>query len=113
MPTLEEAQTRKIEEFKAARDAEEIEPIEVDGALFDYDEKARDRISAAIIALENGGSIAWTLADNTSKTVTAADLKAVIAAVAVRSNTLHVKYRQLKEQVLAATTNEAVEAITW
>lgn len=113
VPTLEEAQNRKIEALKQARDQEEVEPIDVDGALFDYDEKARDRINAAIIALEGGGEIAWTLADNTNKTVTANDLKAVIVAVAIRSNILHVKYRTLKEQVLAATSNEAVDAIEW
>ena len=81
--------------------------------LFDYDDKARDRIQAAIIALNAGGHIDWTLADNTNVTVTNLDLEDVVRAVAVRSNTLHVTYRQLKEQVMAAETNEEVEAIHW
>ena len=90
-----------------------MEPIQTDKGLFDYDDKARDRIQAAIIALNAGGHIDWTLADNTNVTVTNLDLEDVVRAVAVRSNTLHVTYRQLKEQVMAAATNEEVEAIHW
>jgi len=46
-------------------------------------------------------------------TVTAADLRAVIAAVAMRSNALHVKYRTLKQQVQECKTMEELEAIKW
>jgi len=111
---LDEAKLRKIEELKSYRDTEEVEPIEVNGHLFDYDDKARERINAAIIALDlTQGTITWTLADNTDTEVTATDLKYVVAIVAQRSNSLHIKYRQLKEQVLNAETVEEVESITW
>ena len=69
---------------------------------------------AAIIALDQThGSIGWTCADNSVVVVTADDLRGVIAAAAVRSNALHVIYRELKEAVQAATTNEEVESINW
>jgi hypothetical protein len=110
---LNEAKETKISELKTIRDAKEVEPIQTDKGLFDYDDKARDRIQAAIIALNAGGRIDWTLADNTNVTVTNLDLEDVVRSVAVRSNTLHVTYRQLKEQVMAAETNEEVEAIHW
>lgn len=115
VPPLADVKEQKIAELKAARDAAEVEPIEYNEHIFDYDDKARDRINAAIIALEvqEGASIDWTLADNTSTSVTAADLRGVIAAVAVRSNALHIKYRELKEQVQSAVTNAEVEAIKW
>ncbi len=106
-------QENKIGQFKLLRDIEEVKPITVNGHLFDYDNKARERINAAIIALEGQDPIYWTLADNTNVLVSSNDLKDVVRAVAVRSNTLHVKYRQLKEQVLGATTKEEVDAITW
>lgn len=115
-PSIEELQTIKIAAFKAARDSEEVLPIEYNGNLFDYDEKARDRINAAIIALDAQGTeatIDWTTADNNDVPVTANDLRAIIAAVAVRSNSLHVKYRNLKEQVETAKTAEEIEAINW
>lgn len=106
----------KIAVFKTARDAEEVLPIEYNGNLFDYDEKARDRINAAIIALDAQGAeatIDWTTADNKDVALTANDLRAVIGAVAVRSNTLHVKYRNLKTQAEAAETVEELNAINW
>ena len=112
--SLDEIKANKIAELKNIRDAKEVEDIEVNGKLFDYDDKARERINAAIVALElTQGTITWTLADNTDTEVTATDLKYVIAYVAQRSNGLHIKYRNLKEQVLSAQTVEEVESITW
>lgn len=112
--TIDELKADKINEFKSIRDTEEVKPIAYQGYSFDYDDKARDRISAAIIALDvSKGQIAWTTADNTEVMVNADDLRGVIANVAVRSNELHVKYRELKEQVNACTTKEALEKIVW
>lgn len=114
VPPLEEIQEQKIAKLKAKRDEEEVKPIEYQGNRYDYDDKARDRINAAIIALDiTGQSIEWTTADNTNVTVTAQDLRNIIAAVAIRSNELHVKYRSLKEQVLACATAEEVAEIVW
>lgn len=116
IPSVQEVQEEMIARFKVNRDAEEVKPIEYQGKLYDYDEKARDRINAAIIALDaqgEGANIAWTLADNSSVTVTANDLRMVIANVAIRSNTLHVKYRDLKEQVLACKSLKELEEIVW
>ena len=113
-PTLEEAKAEKITQLKALRDTKEVEDILVNGHMYDYDEKARERINAAIIALDvSGGSIMWTLADNTDTEVTATDLKYVIAMVAQRSNALHMKYRTLKESVENAQSKEEVEAVNW
>lgn len=113
---IENVKQRKILMLKRQRDTAEVEPIEYNGHSYDYDDKARDRINAAIIALDQQGAdaaIAWTTADDNDVTVTAADLRAVIAAVAVRSNALHVKYRTLKQQVQECKTMEELEAIKW
>lgn len=113
-PRLDELKAQKLTELKNIRDTEEVEPISYQGNRYDYDDKARDRINAAIIALNiSGQSIEWTTADNTNVAVTAQDLRNIIAAVALRSNALHVKYRNLKEQVLACTTAEEVAEIVW
>lgn len=111
---IETLRERKIMELKYQRDEAEVEPITYQGYAFDYDSKARDRISAAIIALElqgEGATIEWTTADNADTPVTANDLKMIIAAVAVRSNKLHTAYRVVKEKVEAATTKEEVENV--
>ena len=113
-PSLDELKQSKINELKTIRDTEEIKPISYQGYRFDYNDKARDRINAAIIALDvSKGQIAWTTADNTEVMVNADDLRGVIAAVALRSNELHVKYRQLKEQIEACATKEQLEKIEW
>ena len=111
---LDVIRQRKIVLLKAQRDSAEVTPIEYNGNTFDYDDKARDRINAAIIALDlqgEGASIDWTTADNKDVKVTATDLRMVIAAVAVRSNTLHTNYRVAKEKVEAAATKEEIEAV--
>lgn len=113
-PSLDEVKAQKTATLKAERDAKEVEPITYNGNRFDYDEKARDRINAAIIALDMAGAEAtleWTTADNTNVTVNANDLRAVIAAVAARSNALHEAYRAAKEQIAAAKTKEEIENI--
>ena len=113
--TIDEVKIIKKSALKAERDQKEVLPIEYNGNSFDYDDKARDRINAAIIALDMAGAEAtlqWTTADNTNATVTAQDLRNIIAAVAMRSNTLHEQYRVAKEAVNAAETKEEVEAVT-
>ena len=114
--SLEVIKQRKITELKYQRDKAEVEPIEYNGHSFDYDDKARDRINAAIIALSlqgKGATIDWTTADNADVKVTADDLRCVIAAVAVRSNKLHTAYRTAKAQVEAATTKAEIDAINF
>lgn len=113
---LENIKQRKILMLKRQRDTAEVEPIEYNGHSFDYDEKARDRINAAIIALSLQGedaSIDWTTADNQDVKVTANDLRMVIAAVAVRSNALHTAYRAAKEKVEAAQSKAEIDAINF
>ena len=113
--TLEEVKADKVQRLKAERDAREVEPITYNGNSYDYDDKARERINAAIIALDVQGadaSIDWTTADNADVKVTANDLRMVIAMVANRSNALHIAYREAKAKVEQATSVAEVETIT-
>lgn len=112
--SLESIKEHKILTLKIQRDNLEVEPITYQGYAFDYDSKARDRINAAIIALEVAGSSAlltWTTTDNQDVKVSASDLRGVIAQVALRSDKLHTAYRKAKEKVEVATTKEDIEAI--
>lgn len=112
--SIESIKEHKILTLKIQRDTAEVEPIIYQGYSFDYDDKARDRISAAIIALEVAGASAtltWTTADNRDVKVTASDLRGIIAQVAVRSDKLHKAYRKAKEKVGAASTKEEIENI--
>ena len=108
---LEVIKQRKITELKYQRDIAEVQPIEYNGNLYDYDDKARDRINVAIAALGDTGSISWTTADNKEVTVTGVDLRSVLIEVAKRSIALHKAYRDAREKVLNATTKEEVEKV--
>jgi len=115
LPSLDEIKADKISELKTIRDAKEVEPVQTDKGLFDYDDKSRDRLAIARQALTDngGGSITWTTADNQRVPMGITDFAAINGAAAVRSNALHVKYNELKEQVNAAQTKEEVEEIHW
>lgn len=111
---IETVKQRKILMLKRQRDNAEVAPIPYNGNTYDYDSKARERISAAIIALELQGEraeIDWTTADNQDVSVTAADLRAIVGAVAVRSNLLHVSCRKAKALVEAAGSADEVNAV--
>ena len=108
---IENVKQRKIMELKRQRDVAEVQPIEYNGNLYDYDDKARDRINVAIVALGDTGSLVWTTADNKDVSVTTADLRGVLITVAVRSNELHIRYRNAKAKVEEAQTAEELEAI--
>lgn len=106
---------RKIVELKRQRDSKEVEPIEYNGHLYDYDSQARDRISAAIIWLDaqgDGAKISWTTADNVDSVVTAQDLRMIIAYAAERNNKLHTAYKSAKERVEAAQSKAEIDTIS-
>lgn len=112
--SIESIKEHKILTLKTQRDSLEVEPITYQGYSFDYDSKARERISAAIIALEVAGvsaTLTWTTSNNQDVKVTASDLRGVIAQVALRSDKLHTAYRKAKEKVEVASTKEEVEAV--
>lgn len=111
---LDFAKQVKVAEMKSQRDAAEVMPIEVGGYIYDYDDKARERIHAAIVALDGTGTtLSWTTAEQQESIVDAEALKNIVRAAAVRSNALHVMYRDLKAQVESVTTKEEVELIVW
>lgn len=120
-PTLDELKATKLTELKTARNAEEKSPLEYGDKLFDYDDDSRDRLAIARQMIEDSGgtgTIEWTMADNTRAAIGLDDFKGVTAAAAVRSNTLHIKYNELKTQVEAVDDNasdaaDQVAAIVW
>lgn len=115
-PTLDEVKAQKIAEFKSIRDTKEVEPIQTDKGSFDYDDKSRDRLAIARQALmDNEGmeSILWTTADNQRVPLTVEDFAEINSMAAYRSNSLHIKYNELKVEVNEAQTVEEVNEIVW
>lgn len=113
-PALDEIKADKIAELKIARDTEELSPVSYGGYMWDFDDKAQMRINGGIVALSDGGTITWTSADNVEiRGVDADDLRNVIKSASVRSNAVHVKYRELRERVERANTVEEINNIEW
>lgn len=114
VPTVAELYPAKKAELKAARDAEEVAPLEYNGKMFDYDIKSVIKLNEAHDDLKaNGGTQPWICADNTTTVLTAEDITQIKHLGKVRSNDLHFKYFQLKAQAEAAETVEELQAINW
>lgn len=112
--SLEDVKRFKIELLKKKRDTEELSPVSYGGYMWDFDDKAQMRINGGIVALSDGGTITWTSADNVEiRGVDADDLRNVIKSASVRSNAVHVKYRELRERVELANTVEEINNIKW
>ena len=75
-PSEEEIAAAELIQAKEER-AEYVSKIvvEVDGMLFDGDETSQDRMARSIIALNDGETVQWVLADNTIAQVTRAQLR--------------------------------------
>lgn len=97
----EQIAAEKIAALKNERNAAEEAPVEYAGTLWDFDARSRERIMAAIIAMETTGqpSLEWTAADDTSHQLTASDLRAIVAAAALRADLLHKNYRAARDAV--------------
>ena len=112
---MEQIRQRKIEYLKHRRNTEEIAPIEINGAIFDFDETAQMRLLWAREYMErnNVAGIPWTTATNETAVITVESINSLIDAAAVRSNAAHIKYRSLLEQVKSANSYNAVAAVEW
>lgn len=116
---LETAKARRWSEIKALRSAMEFGPLLWDGSTFNGDAVAQTRIQAsarrAAAAIAAGEALTedWTLADNTVRTLTAADLVALGAALDARPSQLHDIARGLRERIDAALTPEEAASVDW
>jgi hypothetical protein len=74
--TAEEKTERAVAAYRNTRDAAvKAITVTVDGKAFEGDETSQTRMARAIVAMSDGDTIAWKLADNTAAMVTMATLK--------------------------------------
>lgn len=112
---IEALKTAKIAEMKAERDNREVQDIEYNGKMFDYDDKSRERLTLARQALEDNKteSILWTCADNTRTNITLEDFKSINTLSATRSTQLHEQYNKLKLLINSLETEEQINKVTF
>jgi len=116
--TLDDLKAAKWEQVKAQRDAAEFGLFVWSGHAFDGDESAQRRINlavmgvqAAVIAGNSSWSVDWTLADNTSLTLSASDMIGVANALGANIAQAHALARVKRQQIEAAQTLEELDAL--
>ncbi|UDF33743.1 UNVERIFIED_ORG: DUF4376 domain-containing protein [Shinella sp. XGS7] len=112
---LEAARVRQWAMIKQTREILSRKPIVVDGLTFQANAASVDEITREVQWLQIAGSTTteWTLANDTRLQVTRAQLEAVIVAVGQRGQHLHQVSAELRAQLDAAASTEAVLAVVW
>ena len=108
--TLDEIKTQKWDEIKSKRDQVEFGGFEFEGATYDSDQVSQGRILGAVLA---GLPQIWTLANNTTASLSAEQLKSLYAALQMHVAVAHERGRIAREAIQAATTKEQIEAIVF
>lgn len=117
--SLAQAKADRWEAIKVSRDAQEFGLLTWGGSSFDADERAQARIHGAVqlasmaIAAGSPFTLDWTLADNTVRTLSAADVVALGGALAMQIRVAHEVARSLRASIENAIDAAAVAAVVW
>ena len=107
--TLDQIKAQKWAEIKSQRDQLEFGGFEFEGDIYDSDRVSQGRILGAASA---GLSQVWTLADNSTRSLSASQLQQLYAALQTHTALVHERGRIAREAIMSATTKEEVEAVT-
>lgn len=106
--TLNEIKAQKWDEIKYERDQLEFGGFEFEGGVYDSDRVSQGRIMGAASA---GIAQVWTLADNTTVKLSAAELQQLYASLQAHIASVHERGRIARQLIFEAETKEEVEAI--
>ena len=120
VPTIAARRAAKWAQIKAERTAREFGPLTWDGSVLQADAESKARLAEthrrSLLPQLLGAppfSVVWPLLNNTTRTLSAAQVAAIIAALADRTDTVHATARSLRAQIDAATTAAQIDAIVW
>jgi len=114
--TIEERRYSAWQSMKANRDEQNLKPIVVNGNLFDANQLSQQRINGAVtlaMLAPDSWTIEWTLADNTTVTLTKQDILDLGIAIGTRTSQVFEYARQLRAQIEQTNTLEELSSITW
>lgn len=114
-------QDMKWSEIKQQRALECQKPLTYLNKVFDFDKNSQDLLNGAVQAAQSAmlaqqtiPDITWTLADNSSFTMTLQQFIALPFAGVARTNSIFEYARQLREEIYKSTaTIESVQAVEW
>lgn len=116
-PTLDELKTAKWRDVQGKRDHLEQAGFTFIGHPIDSDPIAVQRISIAALAAQAAAGagqpfqVGWKCKDDHTLPLDIAGVMGMSAALAMYANALHVYARGLKDQIVAATDQAALDAI--
>lgn len=114
---LAAARVRQWARIKQTRDVLNKQPIEHDGIEVDGDDRSRQNLMGAIMAMQLTGETSrqWVCADNVKRLLTLEQIIALGTALAARTQDLVETGDALRAQIFdpALETVEAVEAVAW
>lgn len=115
-PATDVDKAEKLAELAAARYAEEMGAIEVDGMLIKTDERTRGILTAGMVEVRDNPEFSllnWKISDGNFVDLSALQILSIYEAVDAHIAATFAKERTLSEQVTNATTIEELEAIKW
>lgn len=107
-------QQQALDRLKTYKEWYLNQPVEVNNRLFDNDETARARVSQAILAHQLTGFLPefWVDANNQRYPINSVDdLKTIAVALQDSFNTRFVETDTIRQQILAATTEDQLNAV--
>jgi hypothetical protein len=112
---LADVKAARVALMRVARDAAINGTFTWDGSAFDADQVSQTRILGLKVASTDAGftSQAWRLADNTWRTLSAADAADVWTALQAHLAGHFATFAAREAAIAAATTVAAVDLITW
>lgn len=106
--TLIDLKNEKWEQFKKLRDDLEFGGFEFEGHIYDSDRISQGRIMGAAMSQTDQ---VWTVADNTTVSLTATQLASLYATLQIHVANAHARGRTARQALDAATTVEEIDAI--
>ena len=105
---LQDLKDARWAEVRRERDSAEFGGFSWDGSRFDSDAISQQRITGAVTLARMNSAflISWTLADNTVRTLNAADMIAVGVALGQHVNACHERARVLRGEIESALAAE-------
>jgi hypothetical protein len=112
---IEDAKAQRWSDLKLDREDQEFGYFIWNGWEFDADADSQVRIQTAVQSaiLDDAFTTTWTLRDNTTQALTAAQLKELGKALSDHIKAAHDHGRILRSQIESATTVQELEAISW
>ena len=106
--SIDDVRNQKWVEIKTHRDQLEFGGFTFEGNIYDSDQASQGRIMGATIA---GVDQVWTLADNTTASLTASQLQQLYAALQAHISSVHERGRIARQLIFEAETKEQVSAV--